>query len=228
MVASDRSRPKAIAFDIIGTMFRQEPLRPKVMALGLPDLALEWWSAAADRDAIAMATIGDYRPFAEVQRAALDAILAERGLDPSAADRKALLDVAGTDMSLRDGAGEALARAADAGVPVIALTNGSADATRRLFEGAGLATSVAHIVSTDEVGRAKPGAEIYLRGCEIAGVRPNELALVAAHDWDIQGAAAAGLTTAYLNADRPFSPAMRPPDLEAGTLRACVAKLLAL
>lgn len=228
MSVSNYTRPKAIAFDIIGTVFQQTPLRSKVIALGLPGAALEGWSAAADRDAAALAATGDYRPFAEVQRAALDSVLAEQSLEPSTADRQALLDAASTDMSPRDGADEALARAAKAGVTVIALTNGSGDPTRRLLEKAGFASSITHVISTDEVRLAKPRAEVYLRACEVAKVQPEELALVAAHAWDIQGAAAAGLTTAYLNIDRPYSSAMRPPDLEAETLTKCVEKLLAL
>ena len=131
-------------------------------------------------------------------------------------------------MAPRDGAGEALARAAKAGVTVIALTNGSADPTRRLLEKAGFASSVTHVISTDEVRLAKPRAEVYLRACEVANAQPEELALIAAHAWDIQGAAAAGLTTAYLNTDRPYSSAMRPPDFEAETLTKCVEKLLTL
>lgn len=220
-------RPHVIAFDIIGTVFEPEPLRPRITALGLHGSALEGWMAAADRDAASMAAAGDYRPFKEVASAALDAVLAEQALDPSAGDRQALLD-AMADMTPREGAADAFQAAADASIAVMALTNGSAEATRSLLERAGLIGFFAHIVSTDEVRLAKPRAEVYRRACEIAAVEPTGLALVAAHPWDIQGAAAVGLATAYLDADRPYSPVMRQPDVQSGTLLGCVAALAAL
>jgi 2-haloacid dehalogenase len=78
---------------------------------------------------------------------------------------------------------------------------------------------VDHVISVDEVQLAKPRGEVYRHAADVAGVDPSDLALVAAHPWDIQGAAAAGLITAYLNADRPFSSVMRSPDIQAGTLQ---------
>lgn len=59
-------------------------------------------------------------------------------------------------------------------------------------------------------------------------MKPVELALVAAHPWDINGAAAAGLVTGYLAADRPYSRAMRTPDVEAGTLPELARRLVEL
>jgi 2-haloacid dehalogenase len=46
------ARPKAVAFDVIGTMFPLAPLRPALVALGLPPTALEGWFAAGCRDAL--------------------------------------------------------------------------------------------------------------------------------------------------------------------------------
>lgn len=227
---SDRqppAHPNAFAFDIIGTVFEVEPLRLRLIALGLPGAALEGWTAAADRDAAAMAAAGDYASFAEVARAALDSVLAEQKLAPPPSERQALVD-AMADMTPRGGAGDAFRAAADAGVRVLALTNGSAGSTRALLGRAGLLDFFAHIVSTDEVRLAKPRPEVYHHACRVAEVSPDRLALVAAHDWDIQGGVAAGLTTAYVSAERPYSTAMRPPYAQAETLPGCVAALLAL
>lgn len=224
---SGRTRPKVIAFDIIGTVFELEPLRSRVIALGLPGAALEGWTAAANRDAASMAAAGEYRPFAQLQAAALDAVLAEQKLAPPAAAKQALLGGM-AELSPREGAGEAFRIAVDGGCNVIALTNGSAEATHKLLEGAGLLRLFAGIVSTDEVQLAKPRPEVYAHACKVAQVDQDELALVAAHPWDIQGAVVTGLTTAYVSADRPYSPAMRRPMIEAETLPECVTKLLAL
>lgn len=210
-------RPKAVAFDIIGTVFPLEPLRPSIVALGLPPLGLEGWFAAGCRDAFAMAAVGDYAPFTTVLEGALDQVLAEQGLDASMHDRKALVKELEA-LGPRSGAPEAFAILTDAGIPVMALSNGAKSATEKLLSRAGLDAHVVHVVSIDEVKLAKPRAEVYRYATDVAGVEPGELALVAAHPWDINGAAAAGLITAYLHADRPYSSAMRSPDLQGGTL----------
>lgn len=218
------TRPRAVAFDMIGTVFPLEPLRARIVALGLPPAMLEGWFAAGTRDAFALAAAGDFQPFKHVLAAALDSVLAEQRLDPSAANRKAVLD-AMAGLQARPGAREAFWTLRQEGVPIIALTNGSAASTAKLLDAAALA--VDHLVSIDEVTLSKPRLKVYLRAAEVAGVAPGELALVAAHPWDINGAAAAGLVTAYLSADRPYSPVMRQPDTTGERLPDCVAALLA-
>jgi len=217
-------RPKMVAFDIIGTVFPLEPLRPSIVALGLPPAGLEGWFAAGCRDAFAMAAVGDFEPFATVLEAALDGVLAEQGLEAPAHERKALMKQLET-LDARDGAREAFSLLADAGIPVMALSNGAKSSTKTLLERADLSRLVQEIASVDEVRLAKPRTEVYVHAANKAGIKPAELALVAAHPWDINGAAAAGLVTAYLAADRPYSPAMRAPDMEGGTLPELARKL---
>ena len=48
----------------------------------------------------------------------------------------------------------------------------------------------------------KPAPEVYRTAARLLGVRPPELMLVAAHPWDLDGARAAGLRTAFI--DRPL------------------------
>lgn len=220
-------RPKVVAFDIIGTVFPLEPLRSSVVALGLPPAGLEGWFAAGCRDAFAMAAVGDFEPFATVLEAALDGVLAEQSLDPSEHERKALIKQLET-LDARDGAREAFLLLADAGIPVMALSNGAKSATKELLTRADLSELVQEIVSVDEVKLAKPRTEVYIHAVRRAGVKPVELALVAAHPWDINGAAVGGLVTAYLTADRPYSRAMRAPDMEADTLPQLARQLAAL
>ena len=224
---SGLKRPKMVAFDIIGTVFPLEPLRSSVVALGLPPAGLEGWFAAGCRDAFAMAAAGDFKPFTTMLEAALEGVLAEQGLDAPASKRNALVKQLET-LDARVGAREAFSLLSDAGIPVMALSNGAKSATKALLARAKLSDLVREVVSVDEVKLAKPRREVYLHAADKAGVEATELALVAAHAWDINGAAAAGLVTAYLAADRPYSAAMRRPDLEGSTLPDLARQLAAL
>jgi 2-haloacid dehalogenase len=73
-------------------------------------------------------------------------------------------------------------------------------------------------VLSAELARAyKPAPEVYLTAARLLSVEPGELMLVAAHPWDLAGARAAGLRTAFV--DRPLeygpgSPAREDPDAD--------------
>ena len=216
---------KAVAFDVIGTLFPLEPLRPELVRLGFPSSGLEGWFAAGLRDAFALAAAGDFKPFAAVLEEALKSVAAEQALPVSGADRASVV-AAMKDLKPRPDAAAAFAALADRDVEILALSNGSPALTKHLLHEAGLHSRVAHVVSADEVKLSKPRPEVHLHAAETAGVHPGELALVAAHAWDVNGAASAGLVAAYLSADRPFSDAMRSPDASADTLPALVTALL--
>ena len=197
------------------------------MAIGLPPAGLEGWFAAGCRDAFAMAAVGDFAPFATVLDAALELVLAEQGIEASPDGRKAVVKQLEA-LDAREGAVEAISLLSETGMEVIALSNGAKSSTQVLLDRAGLDGMFTQNVSVDEVKLAKPRAEVYHFAAARLGCQPGELALIAAHPWDINGAAAAGLVTAYLSADRPFSRVMRTPDVEADNLPTLAQMLVAL
>jgi 2-haloacid dehalogenase len=103
----------------------------------------------------------------------------------------------------------------NARITPFALTNGSAEVAAAMLANAKL--ELAAVISVDEVGIGKPHRRVYEHGAKVIGAAVGELALIAAHGWDINGAKAAGLVTAYLAA-KPFPLTMRSPDFEAQTL----------
>lgn len=220
-------RPKVVAFDAIGTMFPLDPLRPSLMALGLPWAGLESWYATTLRDALALTASGDFKPFAVVMASALDQVLGEQGLAPPRAARQALL-AQFKHLPARPDARTALQLAARARMRAILLTNGNEAGTRSLLQQAGLDKLVERVVSVEDIGLFKPRPEVYAHAAWRCRVRLNRMALVAVHPWDINGAKAARCIGAYVTADRPFASTMRAPDLQAPSLAAAVAALAAL
>ena len=110
---------------------------------------------------------------------------------------------------------------------VAALTNGSAETTRKMFQNAGLEKSIERFISIEEVKQWKPAAAVYQHAAKSLGLQPSELALIAAHDWDIDGASKVGLTTGYLARKQPRgSSAMAQPDSSGRTLGEVAKKLL--
>lgn len=220
-------RPKVVAFDMIGTVFPLEPLRPAIVGLGLSPAGLESWFAAGLRDAFALSAAGDFKPFTTVLGGALDQVLAEQQLAPSASARANLMAQM-KQLPARPDAREAFETVRRAGLRVMALSNGASATTWSLLKAARLNALVDYVVSVEDVRLFKPRREVYDHAAGVARVKPRRLALVAVHAWDINGAKAAGLTAAYVPAGRPFSSAMRPPDVEAPSLAAAARALVTL
>ena len=220
-------RPRVVAFDVIGTLFPLVPLRPALVALGLQPSALEAWFAAGLRDAFALAAAGDFAPFPKVLRAALDQVLAEQGLSPPATARARVLAQMGR-LPPRADARPAFELLARAGLRIMALSNGARASTWSLLDAARLDAFVEGVVSVEDVRAFKPLAEVYAHAARAADARARHMALVAVHPWDVNGAKAAGWTTAYVTAERPFPPVMRRPDVVAPTLVAAARALVAI
>jgi 2-haloacid dehalogenase len=221
-------RPKIVAFDVIGTLFPIAPLAPRIEALGLPAGALRGWFSAGLRDSFALAATGGFKPLNAVLEQALESVLAEQGVQGATPESKAALLQGLEELPARPDAAAAFRTLADAGMGVMALTNGSDPSTRKLLAAAELDGLVDHVVSVDAVELSKPRREAYAHAAQVARVSLDRMALVAAHSWDIQGAKAAGMTTAFLSLERPFSTVMRKPDLQAPSLSELAEQLAAL
>ncbi len=222
-----RKRPRAVAFDIIGTVFPLEPLRPVIVSLGLAPAALEGWFATGLRDAFALSAAGDFAPLPEVLGGALDQVMAEQGLRASPRGKAALMDGM-KRLAPRPDAQDAFEIIAGAGIRIIALSNGARATTQGLLRRGRLEGLVAQVASVEDIGVYKPHPEVYAHAVRMAGTQAGRVALVAVHPWDINGAKAAGLTTAFVSAEGPYSPVMRKPDVAAPTLVAAARALVAL
>jgi 2-haloacid dehalogenase len=68
----------------------------------------------------------------------------------------------------------------------------------------------------EDAGIWKPAPGAYRYALERCGVEATDAMLVAVHPWDIDGAARAGLATAWLNRDSgPYPAYFTAPDLRA-------------
>lgn len=223
-----KSRPKVVAFDVVETLFSLEPMRERLRTLGLRGETLELWFALLLRNAFALDASGTYRSFGEVARSTLEVILAENLLTVDPSSLSPVLAGFG-ELPAHPDVAPAFDALHEAGVRIVALTNGQADNTRCLLERVHLDGQVERIISIEEVRRWKPAREVYLHAARVVGVAPDELGLVAVHAWDVHGASQAGLFTGWVSRlEKHFSPSMNPPDVIGDTLVEVSRRLLTL
>ncbi|MFE2425067.1 haloacid dehalogenase type II [Streptomyces hokutonensis] len=92
--------------------------------------------------------------------------------------------------------------------PVLGLSNASRAALLRLNAQAGLLWHLA--LSAEDARAYKPAPEVYRLAVDAAGCPPERVLMVAAHAWDLRGAQAVGMRTAYVQ--RPVGDSPKSTD----------------
>jgi 2-haloacid dehalogenase len=163
---------------------------------GQPSAAM--WFRELLRLSFVSSTTDRYTPFPSLAGPALATVAADVGASaPSAmdlADIGAILERLPTHPDVPAG----LAKLSGAGFSVAALTNSPHATAVRQLTNAGIAESFDDVMSVEMVPRFKPHRSVYLAAAEHLGRTPAELIMVAAHDWDIAGALAAGLSGVFV------------------------------
>jgi 2-haloacid dehalogenase len=193
---------------------------------GDPRARREWFDLMI-HNALAITAARGYRPFGEIAMACLPSIAAAHGRAVSP-DHQHELGERLRRLPAHPDVHRALARLRGAGFGVVTLTNSVSAVAEDQLRNAGLRDLVDAVHSADEVGRLKPAPEPYRHVLDAQRVAPSDAVLIAAHGWDIAGAAAAGLATAFVSRDGrlPLS-AADTPTLVATTLDDISAQLVA-
>ena len=212
-----------IAFDIIGTCFGLEKPRQSLMAMGAPAYVLELWFAGALRDAFALSYAGGYTPLIEVLAAELPRTMKLLGITPDKTQLEKVI-ASFSELALQPEALEAFQLLDKAGWQIVALTNGSEESTRKLLENADVINYFSGIYSCDAIAKTKPHPDVYAMPKQDAN---SDLWLVAAHAWDIQGAARSRLKTAFISKQEQEYLSIYPqPDVIANDLVAAANKII--
>lgn len=215
---------KVLAFDIFGTTVDwytgvatqvAEVATARGVALDGGELASAW----RDRYIPSMDKVrtGElpWTVLDDLHRQSLDELLEEHGVtgafDEAARDR---LVRAWHRLPAWPDAVEGLARLREKYV-LAATSNGGFALLTNLVKAAGLPFDC--IISAELARHYKPDPEVYLTVAGLLAVDPAEVLMVACHNWDLMGARAAGLATAFV--ERPLEkgplwPADKPGEVD--------------
>ncbi|MFI5583868.1 haloacid dehalogenase type II [Amycolatopsis sp. NPDC051758] len=161
--------------------------------IGSPELRREWFELAIHTVLTVTAT-GGYRDFAGIAGEAAVEVAARHGRELDLSKIGAALRSLPAHPDVEAG----LVKLREAGHDVVALTNSPLATAEAQLQNSGLAKLFDRIFSAEQVGRLKPAPEPYRQVLDAYSVEPRDAVMIAAHDWDIEGAQAAGLRTALL------------------------------
>ena len=124
---------------------------------------------------------------------------------------------------------EALERLRVAGFRLAALTNSTEEVARAQLEHAGIIQAFEAVLSADAVRRLNPAPEPYRMAADRLGVEVADVLLVAAHAWDVAGAARAGCATAFVaRPGKVLDPLVEPPEVVGADLGEVADRILAV
>jgi 2-haloacid dehalogenase len=216
-----------IAFDVNETLLDLAALDPLFeKKFGASGVRKEWFGRVLQLAFVTTIT-GNYSDFSAIGRAALRTIeeIHHRPLSPL--ERQEILDGM-TKLPAHSDVSDGLGKLQQAGARIVALTNSTLEKAELQLTHAGLRPFFQRILSADSVRRLKPAPEPYQMAARELGITTNSLTLVAAHSWDIAGAAAAGCATAFLARPGQVLDALTPtPSFIASDLRNLADQLLA-
>ena len=180
-------------FDVNETLSDLAPMGTRFAEVGLPPTAAQLWFAALLRDGIGVAAAGGLVRFADAARGVLAPMLPG---DPDAVQHV----MAGfQNLPVHPDVPVGVRALRAAGHRLATLSNGAAEVAAGLLGRAGVRDQFEALLSVEDAGAWKPARAAYLYAADRLRVRPAEATLVAVHPWDIDGAARAGLRTAWIN-----------------------------
>ncbi len=193
--------PALLLLDVNETLSDTAALAGVLEGLGAPPHVGPTWFAAVLRDGFALTAAGHPAPFSDVARAAARSALSSHVPPGRLDDAVAALAGALGRLPLHPDVAVGLEALAATGVRVAALTNGSAALASSLLERGGVRSHLEAVLSVESFGEGawKPAPGTYRGACAAMGVEPHDAVLVAAHRWDVDGAAWAGLRTVLVD-----------------------------
>lgn len=212
---NERSSRGTVVFDIIGTSFSLGRVGDALTRIGAPSHTLPLWFARSLRDAFALSHAGGYQPFKSVLEAELARTL--RQLDvPVTPEQVAQIIASFGQLEPQPAFTELVTDLAGDGWRIVALMNSSVEMTKGLLERAGVLDHFSALLSTDQIQKFKPHPAVY----EMARRESEgEIWMVAAHAWDIQGAARAGFRTIFISGlEGGYLDVYPRPDVTVGEL----------
>ncbi|WP_299040100.1 haloacid dehalogenase type II [uncultured Pseudokineococcus sp.] len=223
------TRPDVVLLDVNETLSDTAPMARAFEDVGAPGSLAATWFAGVLRDGFARTAAGAAAPFADVAAGALRTVLeGVDGLGPALDDAVSQVMDAFTQLPAHPDVAPGLAALRASGLHVATLTNGATAVSDGLLRRAGARDSVDQLLSVQDApgGAWKPAPAAYEHGLRATGSTADRAVLVAVHPWDVDGAARAGLRTAWLDrSGRTYPSHLTAPDVTAPSLTA-LAELL--
>lgn len=186
-----------ILFDVNGTILDTRALEPEIRKIFGKTLGARDWFVEVVQYAMASSLAGSHFAFEKVAQNVLRMRAEAQGVRLSRTQLDRVRQCMLTLPPFRD-VKRGLDHLRNLNVRLAVLTNSSERVLQEQLQHAGLARYFDRTLTVEQVRRFKPAPEPYQMAASALGVSTGEVLMVAAHPWDLLGAAKAGCRTALI------------------------------
>jgi 2-haloacid dehalogenase len=218
-------RPLVLIFDVNESMLDLSGMASEINKSFQDDSAFKQWFSLMLQYSLVDNVTGRYHDFGKIGDATMRMTAQLLGKEISEDERRRLLKQILVVPPHPDVV-EGLTRLKQAGYRMVTLTNSTERVVTQQLQNAGIAKFFESSISVDEIKAYKPQLDAYKLALRKLNVKPEQAMLIAAHGWDVAGAADAGLQTAFIaRKGHTLYPLAPPPTLTGETLAAIARQL---
>lgn len=197
----DPDRVSTVTVDSYGTLVDTDAVEQALAThVSDPEPVSKLWRSRSLMYTMIANFVGAYKPFYEINRAALEYALAIHGVDLNEATREDILSTY-HELEVFDDVRDGIERLVDGGYEVYVVSNGNPEMLQSMVEHAGIGDIISDAISAHEIETFKPHPAIYRHGAARTGTPIEEIVHVAGPTFDVTGAMNAGMQGAWLTRD---------------------------
>ena len=216
--------PKVIFFDINETLLDMQAIKTGLASvLNGDETLVDLWFANLLHHSLVDVASGQFHDFIDIGAAALTMVAHSKDIFVDEATAKDIIKQHITRLPAHDDVVPTLKALQSAGVTLVALSNSSKAGLDAQLEFANIKSYFSHVLSVESVRTYKPHAAVYHWACQQANVKNEDAMMVAAHGWDVSGAKATGMQTAFVErSGKMMYPLGLAPDHSIASLTALI------
>jgi 2-haloacid dehalogenase len=217
---------KAVFFDVNETILNLSVLKESFDKYFDDKYVLKYWFIKLLHTSTVTGIMDEYKNFGELAAAVLESLFHESGKQLTPETKAEIL---GTFRKLPayDDVPEVLKLLQENGIRTVAVSNSSLAMIKEQLTNAGIINLFDGYYSVDVVKKYKPFKSIYQFVTKKEKLAPEEIVMIATHDWDLFGAKNAGLKTAYIKRkEEIYNPFYSQPDFNKDNLVELVKEII--
>ena len=217
---------KAVFFDMNETLLNLSLLKESFDKSFDDDYVLKYWFTKLLHTSTVTGIMNEYKNFGELAEIVLENIFYESGKQLT---KETKAEILGSFRKLPayDDVAEALKILRQNNIRAIAVSNSSLEMIKEQLTNAGIIDLFHAYYSVDSVKKYKPFKDIYHYVAHEEIISPEDIVMVATHDWDLFGAKKAGFKTAYIKRKKEiFNPYYLQPDINKANLIELVQEII--
>lgn len=217
---------KAVFFDMNETLLNLNLLKQKFDKSFDDDYVLKYWFTKLLHTSTVTGIMNEYKNFGELAEVVLENVFYENGKQLNKDTKDEILGSFRKLPAYND-VPEALKMLKQNNIKVIAISNSSLEMIKEQLTNAEIIDLFYSYYSVDSVKKYKPFNDIYQHVAHEENISPDDIVMVATHDWDLFGAKKAGFTTAYIRRKETiFNPYYPEPDINKTDLIELVQEII--